>query len=253
MRGATDAGVTEALSRRWNDRSLAEAWARVDPEPTSPNWNSPPRSMPSARARRPGCCLLRRAVHRPERRRFRRAAGARRMPRRARQCAALNAAAASYNGPPAMISAITWVVQRTHASDADAEAAHRRSPNGAEDALNVARAAAVCLCNSSRKRRGVPSSVVSVRGLREQSPAPRPASRWACDRCSSTGGHSWEHPIDQPPRRSGRLTIAEFAEASGFDLVIVESQCHGAASRLVMASVAAKGLALCRTPVLPPR
>lgn len=45
-------------------------------------------------------------------------------------------------------------------------------------------------------------------------------------------------------------TIAEFAQANGYDLVIMGSHGHGALGRLVMGSVANRVLAHCSVPVL---
>lgn len=45
-------------------------------------------------------------------------------------------------------------------------------------------------------------------------------------------------------------TIAEFAEAGGFDLLVMGSHGHGALANLVMGSVATEVLAHCRVPVL---
>jgi nucleotide-binding universal stress UspA family protein len=44
--------------------------------------------------------------------------------------------------------------------------------------------------------------------------------------------------------------IAQAAEEGGHDLVVMGSHGHGAAASLVLGSVAAKVLALCKTPVL---
>jgi nucleotide-binding universal stress UspA family protein len=45
-------------------------------------------------------------------------------------------------------------------------------------------------------------------------------------------------------------TIAQFADAGGFDLLVMGSHGHGALGNLVMGSVATQVLAHCRVPVL---
>lgn len=45
-------------------------------------------------------------------------------------------------------------------------------------------------------------------------------------------------------------TIAEFASAGGFDLILMGSHGHGALARLVMGSVASRVLSHCGVPVL---